>query len=136
MNNIGLFEETFNVLHNTLNLRNENQKYISSNIANAHTPGYAPAKFSFEDELRQYIQDNGIRMLKTNPAHFPVGNNVLQVHGSVQRMPSASGIGDDNGVNMEQEMLNLSQNQIRYEAAIQMLNRKFNSLKHVIQKGG
>lgn len=136
MTNIGLFGETFNVLHNTLNLRNENQKYISSNIANAHTPGYAPAKFRFEDELRHYIQDNGIRMLKTNPDHFPVGDSELQVKGTVHKIPNVSGIGDDNGVNMEQEMLNLSENQIRYEAAIQMLSRKFNSLKHVIQKGG
>jgi flagellar basal-body rod protein FlgB len=52
----------------------------------------------------------------------------------VYRQPNPRVIGDGNNVVVEKEMMDLAENQIKYEAAIQMLNKKFNMLKFVIQE--
>ncbi len=63
------------------------------------------------------------------------GAAIDQVEGRVIRTPDASGIGDRNGVEVDQEMIALAENQIMYEAATQMLNKKLGLLKYVIQDG-
>ena len=46
-----------------------------------------------------------------------------------------TGIGDRNGVNVDQEMLDLSENELMYETAAQLLQKKLSLLKHVISGG-
>jgi flagellar basal-body rod protein FlgB len=43
--------------------------------------------------------------------------------------------GDGNTVNMEREMANLAENQLMYRASAQIVSKKFQSLKSVIQGG-
>ena len=44
-----------------------------------------------------------------------------------------NGLGDQNGVDLDQEMVAQAENQIFYEAATQMLNKKLGLLKYIIQ---
>lgn len=135
MSSFNLFDGTTGLLKTVLDLRVRNQQVIASNIANADTPGYAPVKLEFEQDLQRALTA-GSSAAPSHPEHFPTGGGGLeQVRGRVIRTPDRSGIGDGNGVQVDQEMVALSENQIFYEAATRMLNKKMGLLKYVIQDG-
>ncbi len=128
------FGDTFRVLGNAMDLMEKRQKVISSNIANKDTPGYSAARLEFEQELQNRISESGTRQVATNPKHFPDGGGFSPVQGSVERDHSAAQIGDENSVNLDQEMLDLSENQIRFEAASQILRQRFALIQYVLQR--
>jgi flagellar basal-body rod protein FlgB len=125
-------------LHKVLDLRGEKHQVIASNIANADTPGYSPARMSFQEELKQAAEGSHMGMSTTDPAHIGAhGNGRFDaVTGTISRpLEDSEGIGDGNPVSVDQEMVRLSENQIRYEAAAQMLSRHFDKIKFVIRSG-
>ena len=131
------FDANIQLLSKVLDLRAQNQQVIGANIANAETPGYAPAKFEFEGQLRQAIEQNkAMPMAAPNPGHFPLGpQNVAAIEGTITRTADQTGIGDENGVSVETEMLALSENQIMYEASAQLLQKKLGMIRYVISGG-
>jgi flagellar basal-body rod protein FlgB len=131
-----IFDRTTRVLNKVLDLRQKNQQLIASNIANADTPGYAPAHLTFEGDLQQALSPPGAALPAPRPGHFAIGGSGLEgVQGKVLRTPSQSAIGDQNGVQLDQEMVDLAENEILYEAAAQMLNKKLALLKYVAAGG-
>ena len=135
MKNISLFDSNIHLLKKTLDLRSTKQQIIASNIANAETPGYAPARFEFEQELQQALQVKGTPQ-NTHPAHISIGGSDLRgVNGTITREPDRRGIGDENGVSIDKEMMALAENQLMYETAAQLLKKKLSQLSYVIQGG-
>ena len=129
-----MFGDTIHVLHNAMNLREQRQQVIGSNIANSDTPGYAPARLDFEEQLQNSISESDVSLSSSDPKHFPVHGEAPMVQGSISRDPSLSRIGDKNNVSLDQEMQRLSENQIKYEATTKMLRKKFSTLQSVLQK--
>ena len=118
-------DQTFALLRKVLDLRADNEKVIASNIANSETPGYAPARFRFEDQLKSAIKNGSFSMQTTHESHIPiVPGNVAAVQGAVVREKDTTGIGDQNGVSLDQEMLALSENELLYETAAQLMKKK------------
>lgn len=136
MSKLGIFDDTSRMLHKVLDLRQQNQQVIAGNIANAHTPGYSAARLEFQKELAGAVGRQDSPMAATHAKHFPLaGGNLDQVSGRVLRTPDRSGIGDANNVSVDQEMLSMAENQLLYEAAVQMLNKKLGLLKYAAQDG-
>lgn len=136
MNTFNLFDDTTTLLQKSLDLRSSNQRVIAGNIANAETPGYAPARFEFEQELKAAISESEPTLTTTHSRHLSMNSvNVSQVEGKIVRSPDNTGIGDNNGVSVDQEMITLSENQIMYETAAQLLKKKLSLLKYVVQGG-
>lgn len=135
MEKLSLFDSNIQLLKKTLDLRSANQRVIASNIANADTPGYAPARFEFEQELQQAIQGKGTAQ-NTHPGHIPIGaSDLSSVTGTITREPDKKGIGDQNGVSIDKEMIALSENELMYESAAQLLKKQLSQLSYVIQGG-
>lgn len=136
MPGIHQFDTTMRLLQKVLDLRSTNQEIIGANIANAETPGYATQSFSFEDQLKSAMSESGLRPVSTHPSHFPLTPTSLdQVSGTVSIKRDNTGIGDENSVSTEQEMIKLSKNEIMYETATTMLNKKLSLLKYTINGG-
>ena len=136
MNGIQQFDTTMRLLQKVLDLRSANQEIISSNIANAETPGYAAQSFTFENQLKSAMSENGLRPVNTQPGHIPLAPvNLDQVAGTVSTSRDKTGIGDENSVSTDQEMIKLSENELMYEAATTMLNKKLSMLKYAINAG-
>lgn len=137
MNAFRPFDTSFQMLNKVLDLRAENQKVIGSNIANAETPGYAPARFEFEQELSRAINKTGFPLATSHPGHIGGGgtHDINAVTGILTRKPDQTGIGDENGVNVDEEMMALSENELLYETAAQLLKKKLGVLKFVIAGG-
>ncbi|WP_028317411.1 flagellar basal body rod protein FlgB [Desulfobulbus elongatus] len=136
MPGIQQFDTTMRLLHKVLDLRSKNQEVIGSNIANAETPGYAAQSFSFEEQLHSALTDSGLRPATTHPAHIPPAPpSFEQVNGTLTVTRDTAGLGDRNTVSVDQEMVKLSENEILYEAAVTMLNKKLSMLKYAANGG-
>ncbi|MGB3212375.1 MAG: flagellar basal body rod protein FlgB [Desulforhopalus sp.] len=131
------FDTNMQLLGKVLDLRAEKAQVISSNIANAETPGYSSTRFDFEQDLASAIrQNNAISLNTSHETHIPLGPaNFNSVSGKIITENDSSGIGDGNGVSVDQEMLALSENELLYETAAQLLKKKLTLLKHVISGG-
>ena len=74
--------------------------------------------------------------MTSHPHHIPLAPvHLEQVTGSITSKQDRTGLGDENSVSVDQEMVKLSQNQILYEAAVTMLNKKLSMLKYAANGG-
>ena len=136
MANFRIKDRTFAVLQKSLDLRAQNQQVIAGNIANAETPGYSARKLKFEDNLRKAIRTPEMSGQKTNAKHFPIGSRgISSVRGAITREVDTSSIGDGNSVSIDDEMFDLAENQLLYEAGSQILKKKFSMLKFAVSDG-
>lgn len=136
MPGIQQFDTSMRLLHKVMDLRSKNQEIIGANIANAETPGYSAQSFTFEEQLHSAMTDNGLQSVTTQPNHIPLTPaNLEQVTGTVTATKDTTGVGDKNTVSVDQEMVKLSENEILYEAAVTMLNKKIALLKYAANGG-
>lgn len=134
----GIFGTTIELLGKTLDLRAKRHALISSNLANVETPGYTPSDLSFEAELKGALNKGGTGRTPalTNARHIPIKGSsagIEQVQGSVVELSSKNMGPDGNGVEMESEMGRMSENQIMYNASVQLLTKKFEGIKQAIR---
>lgn len=130
------FDSNMKLLQKVLDMRSANQSVIATNIANAETPGYARKVFEFEQELQQAIESTPGKLVTTHSKHIPLAPvNISSVTGKIREIKDETGIGDGNGVSVDMEMIALSENELLYETAAQLLKKKFAILKYAIQEG-
>jgi len=136
MNPLNPFDHNIQLLQKVLDLRSANQTVIATNIANAETPGYSRKVFKFEDELQQAVNLSAGAMRTTNAKHFSTSpSNLSNVSGRVIEIKDETGIGDENGVSVDTEMVALSENELLYETVAQLLKKKLGMLKYTIAEG-
>lgn len=133
----GIFNKTVDVLGKSIDLRSKQQNLISSNIANAETPNYVPKALAFEDELQGALKAGGTAVqTPSNARHFPLkgaSSRIQSVTGRVVETPAKTPGKDGNAVEMESEMGRMMENQIMYNASVQLLAKKFEGLKIAIR---
>lgn len=135
----GIFNTTIEILGKSIDLRARNQNLISSNVANAETPNYVPKTLVFEDELQGALKGGtkGTPAM-TNARHLPLkgaSSRLQSVAGRVVETPSKSPGKDGNAVEIENEMSKMAENQIMYNASVQILAKKFEGLKTALREG-
>jgi flagellar basal-body rod protein FlgB len=128
---LSLFSSTIHWIEQGLRYASLRQQAIADNIANVDTPGYKAKDVRFQAELDRALQ---LEAKRTNPNHFPFrseqnGKIIVTANASISYNHNS------NSVDIDQEMSKLAENQIYYNALIEQLNGKFNTLKTVI-KGG
>jgi flagellar basal-body rod protein FlgB len=110
------------------------QKTIAKNVANINTPGYIPERVRFEEEFHK--QQEVLRGSETNNFHQSLGDKSrLDVQSEAYKsvVPEAEVYqSGDNSVNIDTEMSEMAQNQIRTRFASQMLSRYFKGLNSAI----
>ncbi len=132
----GVFNKTFDLLEKTLDVSHVRHKALTSNIANAETPGYKAKDVNFETELKRQLGSvgAGVRVQRTHPGHIAVGKAGSLPIRAIDSPSGSAGL-DGNSVNLETEMVRLAENTIRYEIAAKLMKRKFAGLMNAI-KGG
>lgn len=133
-----LFGGNFPLVERSLNLRARRHELIVSNIANADTPNYKSFDIVIDEELKKTGNDPGSLPLETtHHSHLrsAVGNGFDQVTIHTKESDGLSLRGDGNTVDMDREMVNLSENSIIYRASSQIIRRMFGALKTAITSG-
>jgi flagellar basal-body rod protein FlgB len=133
-----LFDKTTRALGASLNLRQTRNNVISSNIANAETPGYQAKKLDFEDALARALDIEDLGAPKGTVAeHFSTGPGAIsRTKADIYENPDVEVNNDGNTVNVEREMTDLAENSIMYKAAIELINKKMAALKYAASDGG
>jgi flagellar basal-body rod protein FlgB len=130
------FDANIQLLSKVLDLRAQKAQVISANIANAETPGYSANRFDFEEDLARAISAKGFNLTTSHAAHIPLGpTNFHSVTGKVVTVQDETGIGDQNNVSVGQEMIDLSENELLYETAAQLLKKKLTQINYVVSGG-
>ena len=124
-----LFDSTIKLLGNVANYRVDRQEMITSNLANIETPGYKAKDVKFEQALRAALPDpNQLPMRRTNARHMPV----YDMNGKIR--PQVVTTGGD--VDIDKQMAKLSENNLMYDAMVQLLGRKYRLIRETIEQGG
>ena len=131
MNPIG--DRGLQTLTGWLNGLSRRQEASSNNIANIDTPGYARQEVHFETELQRLFGRGTTQMAATDARHFTGGSAMRDQLGmDPQQLLSSSRL-DGNSVDIDQEMITLTETQMRYQAASQALSKKLGTIRTVIQ---
>src|SRR4051812_31948372 len=129
------FDPTIGALNTALNLRLVNQNVISSNIANADTPGYKSQTVEFESALRDALGVGGqLRPTETNAKHI-AHHSTDAVDPEIYDDPNGVESLDGNTVDRASEMAKMAENQLLFDASAEMLKRKLGMLKYAITEG-
>ncbi len=132
-----VFSQTVSILQKALDFRSKTHNVIASNIANMDTPDYKAFDLVIEKELQKVTgQRNSISLNKTNEAHMQSQRSKADgVSVVIDNTQGLSLRGDGNTVDIDKQMGNMAENTLMYKAAAQMIQRKFQGLKSVIQGG-
>lgn len=107
---------------------------LTSNIANAETPGYRPRelKANFQSTLHRIA---GLQAARTHAMHLSAGIDP-RFEVSVMSSNQKSGAGaNGNMVDLEGEMAKLAANSLRYQASTEMLRRRLGMVKYAATDG-
>lgn len=114
------------LLRKSLDAYSRRHTAIAENIANVETEGFRPAEVRFEDELRRALSPNRPKGLRSSDRHLQVGGQDVE---SV--MPKLQEL--DKRVDVEQEMADLAQTQVRFELASRKLRGSYEVIKMSIR---
>lgn len=130
---MSLFGGTINSLQNGLDYSTLKNHTIANNIANVDTENYKAKDVTFKNLLNNEL-NNQFRAKRTNEKHLDFGghtSNDFQIVTNQDTQYNHNG----NNVDIDKEMSELANNQIYYQALVDRLNGKFNSLQTVIRGG-
>jgi flagellar basal-body rod protein FlgB len=132
-----IFDRTISMMEMNLDLRSMKHDLTVSNIANMDTPNYKAFDLMVEEELAKAVgPTKHIAVRTTSPGHIGGRSQELQDVKPVKAKTSQFNIREDgNTVDIDKEMMKLSENNLLYNATAQIISRKLNGLRYVIQGG-
>jgi flagellar basal-body rod protein FlgB len=116
--------DMINLIEKALNIRTSYHKVISGNIANVETPGYKEKDMDFGKEIGRAINSG------TN-------NGIMSSGIEVTEKTENDGLSsiDGNTVNVEDQIVKLTENQVMYHSLIQVAAKRFSMMKFLISEG-
>ncbi|MEJ2031744.1 MAG: flagellar basal body rod protein FlgB [Deltaproteobacteria bacterium] len=120
-----LFDGIIDLTGKALDLRMERQGLIQSNIANMETPGYKVQELPFARVLESMMVSGKSKLTRTDPRHI-TPETAAQTFTEEENRP----------VDLDEEMVKLSENQLMYQVATRILSKRFEELRYVIDEGG
>jgi flagellar basal-body rod protein FlgB len=121
-----LFDSTIDVLNRSLDLHMQRHAVIADNIANAETPGFKARRVDFEESLARAVEagEQGL-----------AGRDIASVQPLISEETNSELGQDLNTVDMDREMAAMTKNEIQYNAATQVISKKFALLRYAITEG-
>lgn len=109
--------EVTNLLERALNIRAQYHKVLSGNIANVETPNYKEKDIDFQSEIQRNVgSQNNVDIRESSDG---------DVIGSI----------DGNTVNMENQIVKMTENHMLFTSLIQVISKKFSMMRYVINEG-
>ncbi len=120
--------DTALLLRQALRVTEFNHRLIANNIANVETPHYNPVRLDFQATLRAAVEGRGrISLRKTLPRHFDASRDRPQFEGLAFLSKN-----DYNKVDLDEEMVKLSENTGRYVLYSSLLTKRFQTIKNML----
>ena len=134
---IDRISEDFSFHQNALNIRQQRQEVLASNIANADTPGYKARDIRFRDALNSVLsQQNRLsdtRLTLTSQRHIPAAAQTPDTGNLLYRVPSQPRM-DGNTVDMDVERVQFADNTMRHQTEITVLSARLKAMMAALQQ--
>jgi len=114
LHNERMLSRLSDTLEHYMDLLSARQKVVASNIANADTPGYKTKDIDFQSEFRSAFG-------KGSPASFEVAGLSVK--------------NDGNNVSLDREARLLTENDMRFNLASNLLRSEVQSMRAALQSG-
>jgi flagellar basal-body rod protein FlgB len=118
----------FDALKARMSWHHARQKVLAENVSNADTPGFRPLDVKPPVSAR-----SGLQMARTDATHMTIGganpNDPTKAQRRFETTPSG------NGVNLEDEMLKVAQNNQDYQLAASLYQKSMGLMKIAIGRG-
>lgn len=122
------FRAHLNTHAQALMLREDRNKLLASNIANAATPHFKARDLDFGAALQAQLGQGGLAT--SNARHFQTGS--AGALGPGYRVPVNPAL-DGNTVEMAVEQMEFAENTLRYQTSLTLLNRRISGLQKAIR---
>jgi|LGVF01.1.fsa_nt_gb flagellar basal-body rod protein FlgB len=120
-----------NLYNKALDASWQKNEAISNNIANVNTPNYKRETVAFEEVLKRAM-GTSIPVSRTHENHMPMTTDISP---SIVKDKNTSFRRDGNNVNIDTEMAELAENQIKYETITKQLNSNLKRLRLAMSEG-
>jgi flagellar basal-body rod protein FlgB len=124
-----IFDTSMRALDAALGAAGKRQEVLSNNLANVNTPGYKRLDVNFDETLSKAIDATRSGEASDDEVF---GGLLPQVQADKNAVAVRA---DGNSVDVDQEMSYLAENNIRYNALVQLSQSKMDTLKYVISDG-
>ena len=110
------------------------QQVITSNLANAETPGYQAKDVQFQDVLAEAETGGAQTLRKTHAEHLSGKPELIREELSRGHLGDSLGH-DGNDVDFEKELVDLSENVLKFSVVGRLLQLKLQLIKAGIKEG-
>ncbi len=139
----GLFNDvTSRAIRTALSGLTARQETISNNVANIDTPEFRASQVTFESNLRQALalderRSFATRLVITNAKHIPgtLVTDLERVQPAVSLALNTPARNDGNDVDIDKQMSDLAETQIRYNSLVNTVNSRLRRLRLAITEG-
>lgn len=130
-----IFGRIDKMIGKSLDISARRHNLISSNIANMDTIGYKPGDLDFQKTLQRAMDEKEPDYLdRTHPMHLSTnGEDHFSMNGENSEEVDIYHL---DSVNIDTEMMNLMENNIKYKTTTELLLRKMTILNYAIDEGG
>jgi flagellar basal-body rod protein FlgB len=130
-----IFGHTEKMIERALDVSARRHNLITGNIANMDTIGYRPSDLDFNRTLKRAMGEKAPDYLdKTDPRHLAANDSQpFAMNGEDSREVDIYHL---DSVNIDTEMMNLMENNVKYRETTEMLLRKMRILNYAIDEGG
>ncbi|RUO59034.1 flagellar basal body rod protein FlgB [Pseudidiomarina insulisalsae] len=117
-----------------LALREQRQRVLANNIANADTPQFKAQDFNFQQALQRATQQQiaPVAVTRTHAGHQQLTSAPATAASLSYRVPTQERL-DGNTVDMDRERAAFLDNTLRYQADIQFMDDKVSGLRKAMQ---
>ncbi|TNE34151.1 flagellar basal body rod protein FlgB [bacterium] len=130
-----LFNKKLPLMNKALDAYALRQQTTAKNIANADTPNYRPERVRFEELFHN--EEIVLKGSETEKGHIPLGANISGPPSGEKEnrnIPEAEiFFSGDNHVNIDREMAESAENQIRFRLVSKMVGKYFNGISNSIK---
>ena len=135
MSDSRLFGYTSRMIARSMDVSARRHNLIASNIANMDTIGYKPSDLDFKKTLNRLIADKEPDYLdKTHEKHLSTEKDTP--FGMNGENSEDVDIYHLDSVNIDREMMSLTENNIKYRTTVELKLRKSKILTYAIDEGG
>ena len=130
---MGLLDDSFGVLRRGLTYSSLRHELISDNIANASTPGYQRKDLEFSGIL-QANMSQVLPLRMTQSRHMPLNTESLDRFFRVMHPSDTDTKSDGNNVDLDKEVIAMTDNSLYYNTLTTVLSRKLRILKTAVSE--
>jgi len=127
-------DPTIHLGRTALVIESERLKIIGSNLANAQVPKFRALKCDFNEALDQTLKtkSSDVELVATNPRHFrAMGSKGVKLPTEEEEVSHRV---DQNTVDVERELAELSKLQVRYRASLSAVAHRVRLIKLAMER--